>query len=118
MDQEKIVEITTIEELIEMSTMAGGAVGGYAQKEDEKTIRRESKMISRKDSLESRILNNFLMEHCGHGILPGVRDIYRPVILIDYMFVDSSQLDSIQKTADLFVDYGSASAFIDRLVKR
>ena len=30
MDQEKIVEITTIEELIEMSTMAGGAVESLA----------------------------------------------------------------------------------------
>lgn len=75
-------------------------------------------MISRKDSLESRALDNFLMEHCGHGILPSVRDMYRPVLLLDYMFVDSSELNFIQKTADLFIDYGSASAFIDRLLKR
>ena len=60
MDQEKIVEITTIEELIEMSTMAGGAVGGYAQKEDEKTIRRESKMISRKEMIAEMTLRKVI----------------------------------------------------------
>ena len=74
------------------------------------------KMIASKDSPESCAIN-YLMENCGHGILPGVRDIYRPVLLLDYMFVDSSQLNSIQKTADLFVDYGNASDFAGRLVK-
>ena len=75
------------------------------------------KMIASKDSPESSAIN-YLMENCGHGILPGVRDLYRPVLLLDYMCIDSSQLNSIQKTADLFVDYGNASGFAERLVRR
>ena len=75
------------------------------------------KMIANKDSPESFAIN-YLMENCGHGILPGVRDLYRPVLLLDYMCIDSSRLNSIQKTADLFVDYGNALDFAEHLVKR
>ena len=75
------------------------------------------KMIASKDSPESCAVN-YLMENCGHGILPGVRDIYRPVLLLDYMCVDVSQLDAIQKTADLFVDYGNAFDFVEHLRRR
>ena len=75
------------------------------------------KMITKKDSPESRAIRH-LMQNCGHGILPGVKDYYRPVLLLDYMFVDASQLGAIQKTADLFVDYGDASAFVRNLMRR
>lgn len=74
------------------------------------------KMIASKDSPESCAIN-YLMQNCGHGIVPGVRDLYRPVLLLDYMFIDSSQLNAIKNTADLFVDYGNASDFAESLVR-
>lgn len=75
------------------------------------------KMITKKDSPESRAIRR-LMQNCGHGILPGVRDYYRPILLLDYMFVDASLLGTIQKTSDLLVDYGDASEFVANLVRR
>jgi hypothetical protein len=66
MDQEKIVEITTIEELIEMSAMAGGGVSGGGIKkedemsEDEKTLREHIRRKLKNQLFEKRSQENEL----------------------------------------------------------
>ena len=66
MDQEKIVEITTIEELIEISSMGGGAVsvGGIKKEdemtEDEKTLREHIRRKLKKELFEKRNQENEL----------------------------------------------------------
>ena len=58
MDQEKIVEITTIEELIEMSSMGGGGVGVSANTGKKK----DNKMISRKKLQEEQIFRKYIRQ--------------------------------------------------------
>ena len=56
---EEILEITTLEELYEISSMGGGAVQGHAAvDEDENLIRRVDEMISRKNII---IIRNLLL---------------------------------------------------------
>ena len=59
MDQEKIIEVTTIEELIEISTMSGGNVGissGTSQKKKQN----ENKFVSRKDLISEQMLRKLI----------------------------------------------------------
>ena len=58
MDQEKIVEITTIEELMEISSGTGGSSVGHVDNTSNK--KKESKMISRKGMIEEQIFRKYI----------------------------------------------------------
>ena len=66
MDDSKIVEITTIEELIEMSTMAGGAV----QMAPAKNKKKEKKMVSRKKMIEEQTFRKYIR----HKLLKAMKE--------------------------------------------
>ena len=53
----EIVEISSIEQLYELSSMSGGAVQGHV---DNKKLRRENRMISRKDIITERKLRQYI----------------------------------------------------------
>ena len=53
----EIVEISSIEQLYELSSMSGGSVQGHV---DTKKLRRENKMVSRKDIITERKLRQYI----------------------------------------------------------
>ena len=58
---EEILEITTLEELYEISSMGGGAVQGHAAvDEDETLIRRVDEMISRKNIITEKLMREYI----------------------------------------------------------
>ena len=59
MDQNKIVEITTIEELMEMSSVTGGGFVGHVDN-TKNNKKKENKMISRKGMIEEQIFRKFI----------------------------------------------------------
>ena len=62
--------------------------------------------------VEYILRNNF-----GHGVLPNVVDLYRPVLLIDFLLInDHTALSEASKTGDLFCDLGPSSAIYKSLI--
>lgn len=59
----------------------------------------------------------WLLRNCGHGILPGVHDVYRPVLLVDYMIVPEKDCEIAEKSSDVFVDFGDANLYLDKILK-
>jgi hypothetical protein len=59
---EEIVEITSLEQLYEISSMAGGNVqiGAANVEEETTTIRRENEMISRKDIVTEKLIREYI----------------------------------------------------------
>ena len=53
----EIVEISSIQSLYELSGMSGGAVTGHVKA---KKLRRENKMVSRKDIITERKLRQYI----------------------------------------------------------
>lgn len=54
---------------------------------------------------------NHMLKNCGHGVLPFVKDIYRPVIIIDFVATTSKGVEilknKISNGNDFVYDYGS-----------
>ena len=52
------------------------------------------------DGIESML---HLLEASGHGVLPGVKELYRPVLLIDYLLLDEKQASRLKEETSQFI---------------
>ena len=52
------------------------------------------------DGIESML---HLLEASGHGVLPGVKELYRPVLLIDYLLLDGKQASRLKEEMSQFI---------------
>ena len=52
------------------------------------------------DGIESML---HLLKASGHGVLPGVKELYRPVLLIDYLLLDEMQASRLKEDASQFI---------------